>query len=990
MEERHRASAAARTGPPSVNSTLSLLRRLQSENEGLRSELLQSRQKNTSLQHQLDSVRASTDQIVKDAVAMNGEQMRALEERCRLLADRLLASKRDEQVSESARVGFLLRSQLEERRFLKRALVAMLETLADTDAAAAVAAVTPQAAEVVSCEKQTEEGDEVHTGTLYRLVMAASNALLAYAASVKLEKARTRLNLEHAVSVLSELHSALRDATRAAFEAVAHAGALEESLVSGSGTNGGAGGAPALTMLSRGSAFSNLRSGFTTPSPHRYRIATDSSANAGGGEEVSHAGSSTGGVLAPPSLPLSEELEWVCDVLKACALGLREVDSDIAAAKKGLTAPPTAAVTVTACRSAENTELHPFNLSPLAEAASPEMNELLRGFLTDLTAVKRQAAQQQEEMARQLTHEVERHYHSTQQYEERIKLLETECAKLLRYAERVAEERARGVSVSSSTTAATSQPQPTTQQTPLPQNQRQRQQQRERERASAASASDAKKPSINSPIGVKKVAGEAKQAEDEEEDANRVTPERYVVKRPDLKPAISRATREHFSSSLQPSATTSLLLDNSDRERSVRGRRQASHPISRADRIDADGPRENALNESTSAAERARQSARSLFTEISPNSGPTGQAAAKKALLSPRRGPPSEAAPTAPSAAAAALWSHYRTRNASDHGDAASFLTDRLSPRRYQRLMSPAPSPSPLSPARASTSPWRRSVTASVPSGWSGVAAEAHKPVATPLSSVSSTSEHLSTPSPAAMPTEGLVASQVRSRGPALVTSPDPREAALRAAGRPRLPPVVVPSAFPLAPPREAAVLLSSSPSPSLSPSPSAHSTSHTRLSQRVYDEAAADVFSSNSTTSFVNDVSMLTDGPQRQQQHHPSSHPLRGGDESPEVRQPSPRRPNHLGFYTPHTDARRALQEQLGFTPPPSPSQSDHIFRSTKATTTRRKSEVTEAITPPIWRRIKEEASFRQQQPQHPMPSPIAGASELFSTPPEVSWVDA
>ena len=247
-----------------MNSTLSLLRRLQSENEGLRSELLQSRQKNTSLQHQLDSVRASTDQIVKDAVAMNGEQMRALEERCRLLADRLLASKRDEQVSESARVGFLLRSQLEERRFLKRALVAMLETLADTDAAAAV---TPQAAEVVSCEKQTEEGDEVHTGTLYRLVMAASNALLAYAASVKLEKARTRLNLEHAVSVLSELHSALRDATRAAFEAVAHAGALEESLVSGSGTNGGAGGAPALTMLSRGSAFSNLRSGFTTRPP---------------------------------------------------------------------------------------------------------------------------------------------------------------------------------------------------------------------------------------------------------------------------------------------------------------------------------------------------------------------------------------------------------------------------------------------------------------------------------------------------------------------------------------------------------------------------------------------------------------------------------------------------------------------------------------------------------------------------------------------------
>ncbi|KPA85204.1 hypothetical protein ABB37_01567, partial [Leptomonas pyrrhocoris] len=652
MEERRRAPGAARTRPSSGNSSLSLLQRLQSENENLRFELLQSHQRNVSLQHQLDSLHASVDQNVKDAVAANKEQMRALEERCRLLADRVVASKRDGQLSESARVGFLLRSQLEERRFLKRGLEAMLESLRGRQAS-----VLPEAAE------GTEE--EVHTGTLYRLVMAASNALLEHTAAVKLAKARTRLSLEHATAVLSELHNALRDAARATFEAVAHASSLEETLLAGGDRD-----APqASTMLSRGTAFSTLRSGFATPSPYRRELA-DSSAKGGEneGNDVSRTVSSANWTAAPAAWQLSEELEWVCDVLKACVQGVREVDGDLAAAGAELTAPqPSPPSSPLQQRPAvngsiESSKLHKkTDLPPLAEAASPEMNDLLRSFLADLSDVKKRAAQQQEAMARQLAHEVDRHYRSTQQYEERVKLLETECARLLRHAERVSEERAKPLSDLPATAVA-------------PASQHQPHQQRP---SSSSQHDTAGAPSNETQKAVTAVE------DTEEDESHRVTPERYAVKRRDTSSAAPRSLAECSFSTLPTTATPDSNMHGSSRPlRSAPGKRHARDAASQAGGPDISRGRSGIWNESTPAQHEGWPS-HSLLKEVSPNY--RLDYSTNKSLLSPRRGTPPHAASGTPSAAAASLRSLDHSRNASVQGE-SSAVADRFAlQRRYRR-----------------------------------------------------------------------------------------------------------------------------------------------------------------------------------------------------------------------------------------------------------------------------------------------------------------
>ncbi|KPA85203.1 hypothetical protein ABB37_01566 [Leptomonas pyrrhocoris] len=275
----------------------------------------------------------------------------------------------------------------------------------------------------------------------------------------------------------------------------------------------------------------------------------------------------------------------------------------------------------------------------------------------------------------------------------------------------------------------------------------------------------------------------------------------------------------------------------------------------------------------------------------------------------------------------------------------------------------------------------------SVPSGWSGMAA-VHAAVltATPISSVSSTSERFSSPRPRAKSTHGLVSSQVRSRGSALLSSPDAVAVAAETPERAQTPLAMTgwrsPAASsPHAPPRDVSV----------SSSPSAHSVvNRTRLSQQQYDEAAADVFHSDSK-SFLDDAASPTFV--QQQQQHMRSHSLKQGDESPEVRQPSPRRPMHFEFSDPHGIAQDAAslpqEEHLPFTSPssprPLPSPPPHRIR-VWATTAGKDAEAPQETTPPLWRRMKEEASLQQQQ----MPSPIAGASDLFGTPAEASWIDS
>lgn len=998
MEGQRRSTGGSHTRPPPANTSRSLLHSLQSENETLRSDLLRAQQQGVSLQHQLDVLRSSTDQIVRDAVAVSGEQVRALEERCRLLAERLVAFKRDGQVSESAQVTFLLRAQLEERRFLKRGLTAMLESLAGAAAAEAEASVLSAAA----------ADDGAHTGTLYRLVMAASNALLEHTAAAKLEKARTRLALEHAASVLEEVHGAIQNATRAAFEAARHAESVEEALLNSVQTGGGSSGdgPPLLT------AASSLRGGFLTPSPAR-RVKADNSLNtpraAGDRTSTSLNGTTTTWMAPPATLPLSEELEWVCDVLKACMRGVRDVGSDIATAAAELRAPlPTTSSSSPARHGPEDAALHAPKPPPLSEAASPEMNALLRSFFDDLAAVKQKASVQQEEMARQLAQEVQRHYASTQQYEERIQLLERECAGLLRYTERVAEENARRQQLSTSPTEPTA----------APQAQRQPSVRAQRSVAGGTNGLSAAAPSF---------------VEEEKDEGNRVTPERVTVRPHDTTimttPAPSPRERSK-PRQLRHTATDTSVTDSSQQQaHPAHSSRATSKPARRARHRDAAHGRngDDAAAKPPSKVDAVPR--QSPFRETA-RPARSVASAEKPVLLSPRREPPPQlppSRPTTPSAAARALWSYYQSRNSSLLGDASAVVGDSPRSRLSQRVMSPAPPPPPPPPpppaplaARSSTaaaagvgalrggstSPWRRSVTASVPAGRSAAGALTTM-LATSLSSVSSTSDLLSTPRRAAYAPDGLVSSQIGSRAATLwsalaherAPAAPKRGDAVVAVARPLKAEFADP---PLSPPRAT----------SAASSRSDHSTNRTRLSQQLYDEAAADVFSED-LASTADGYATPTAARWRTTHSRSSSFSVgRDALGSADVHSVSPRRPVHIGLRVPQRaspspqDALHVKRERRRCGDPPSPTPlpppPERDVRNLVTAAASRLEEVQSAAaeraetTPVAWRRIKEEMTSQQHQQQHPSPlwqtlaSPIAGASDLFGTPREASWMDS
>ncbi|GET90145.1 hypothetical protein, conserved [Leishmania tarentolae] len=445
MEQKKQITAAARTGNHTVNSAAFVLQSLQNENDALRSEVLRLKQHKAHMQLQLRDLRTVAEQMVKEAAMSSKEQVRALEERCRLLADRLLGSKREEQVTETARVGFLLRSQIEERRLLKRGLEAMQELLVGMDDSVAFVSRSDQAATNASTRSVNKaSAEEVHTGDLHRLMMTVSGSLHAHTASTKLEKARIRLTLEQAASLLDELHAAMEDATRTAFDV-----AVQTSVACDAGTTFPAGGdifqlSSVLRVPCGGPASSVQNASDFTPA-HRRGDGHDEqpadSADTVSSLRRKGVGASplAYSMMAPsPSAQLSLELEWVCDVLKACMKGAVEVRALIEAASEDLKAsPPLLRRHCSAGDRSSTTEQVP----PLASAASPEMNALLSSFLEDLWAFKQHTARQQEDMARQLTQEVERHFQSTQQYEQRVKMLQAECARLLFYLERQATER---------------------------------------------------------------------------------------------------------------------------------------------------------------------------------------------------------------------------------------------------------------------------------------------------------------------------------------------------------------------------------------------------------------------------------------------------------------------------------------------------------------------------------------------------------------------
>ncbi|KAG5499966.1 hypothetical protein GH5_04106 [Leishmania sp. Ghana 2012 LV757] len=904
MEPKKQIAATARTRTPSANSGASVLQSLQNENDALRSELLRSKQHEAQLQRQLNDLHRVAEQIVREAAMSTKEQVRALEERCRLLADRLVGSKREEQVTETARVAFLLRSQIEERRFLKRGLEAMQEVLAGTGGHTASASRSGQLSTNAPLRLLDDEEweAEVHTGDLYRLMMTVSDALHGHTASEKLEKARIRLTLEQAASLLGELCDAVEDATRAAFDA-----AVQASVVYDGGTTFAAGGdalqLSSVLMVPRATPATTAQnaSGFTPA--HRHGDRPAGSADTASSLRRQDAGASpfAYSAIAPSaSAQLALELEWVCDVLKACMKGAAEVRALIETAVEGLKAPPPLLERRQDVGDRSSTAEH---VHPLASAASPEMNALLRSFLEDLCIIKQRAARQQEDMARQLAREVERHFQSTQQYEQRVKLLEAECTRLLGYVERQATQR-------SGVDAVT--------QSPI-----------RRSAAESATLMPALVPIQDT----------------------RVTPERYVASCDVSKVSEPRRARPSGKLSAAPSRAP---LDDQRTSPRVSGRPRPKELGSAAPWASAG----HAMEVDHPGHANHHISSHYSLPDLSLNRP-----------SSPSK-PSTTAVPIVPSPAASSIWSAHRSERVGPPRRALE--ATRPTPRPRSRLLSPAPPPVyPQAPPTASASttpihnlsPGRRSTTASTSSRPRGtVPFRTDTPTATPPSGPSASKRRFSVPPDNAV--GGLVSSQKRNRtAAAALTTAEP-------------PPAITAAAVP-----RTSTPLPSDTSIATSRRGQEMSGCHTRLSQELYEEAAADLFSFNSSIS-TDALSALSSVRRLRLE----SSRVSDIDSTAVMRTPSPRRPAKRPSYfngtSPGRDAALRIRQQPHTPPAPlSRVLSGHAPGGGSGVDTSRGVET--PSTPPIWRRIKEEASFHCQH----LSSPTAGdaASMLFGTPREV-----
>lgn len=381
--------------PRSVRETR-LYRALQTENDTLRFQLLQAQQERDGLRQELETMRALPSQTSPSA----------LEERCRLLADRLLFMTRDKQVSQSAEVLFLLRCQQEERQFL-------LETLADV-------------LQDMGIEPAGEETGAVHTHILSQRATQVGEGLHSMRAALALERARSRLCLEHIERMVHDIQDAVMKATRTVFEAATRLGDAAVLLPPESSSG-------ALTLL--GGARASY-----TPSSERRELAFPFS----GGD---------GSATSEPPTPLRtviEDLGWSCDALKASHRGLEAVLSTVRGSMRAQTPD-------TATARAPSSPLPPAGqqqqqqrgrsgsqaTSDSATTAidSPEMDQLLSSFRAELFSLQMRSAQSHERIAKRLSRELKHHYEASKQYESRIRLLEAENSKLLLLQEREHRER---------------------------------------------------------------------------------------------------------------------------------------------------------------------------------------------------------------------------------------------------------------------------------------------------------------------------------------------------------------------------------------------------------------------------------------------------------------------------------------------------------------------------------------------------------------------
>ncbi|RNF16306.1 uncharacterized protein Tco025E_05232 [Trypanosoma conorhini] len=321
----------------------------------------------------------------------DAQHVERLERRCELLATRLVSLVRDRQLSECAEVHFLLRTQEEERRFLRDALQRLLRR---------------QKKCTVGEDYGGPPDDELRSSMLTALVTRVAEEAQHAESQLKLEQTERRLLLEQTAELIVDIQQAIEKATRWVYDyhcEPLRTDPLRQLTLWKESHNAGA--SQLLSLADVAAACppdSPDRTRGGRRAEGRWRGDSDGFIEVHSTPEYEAAGAATS--LSRSGVDLLE----ACDVLRACYRALAGVRTLLGEAMSTL-APSLAS--------------RPGKLT--------SVEELVKGFHRDLQEMLRSNEQCRETLARRLEAEIEAHRRTVQKYEARLKLAERELIDLL-------------------------------------------------------------------------------------------------------------------------------------------------------------------------------------------------------------------------------------------------------------------------------------------------------------------------------------------------------------------------------------------------------------------------------------------------------------------------------------------------------------------------------------------------------------------------------
>ncbi|KEG13078.1 hypothetical protein DQ04_01231130 [Trypanosoma grayi] len=317
-----------------------------------------------------------------------------LERRCEQLASRLVCLVRDRQLSECAEIHFLLRTQEEERRFLRDALVKLLKKCKG---------YTPGENE----EWQMDDG--IHPGTLSALIIRVADCMQSDEAQWKLEQAERLVAIDQTTNFIVDIQQAVERAARLVYNChfdPSHVASRERlqtwrNLHNNNNNNAAkkthaimcntSDRPPLYSLQSQRSGIQTTQSCYGDANNY-IELMSSSSCDVDAVEAAAAAaagmGQRQGGLLE------------ACDVLRACHRALEDVRRLLGGAASTRATAQTNGMS--------------------------SVEQLLAGFQRDLQELMRSCATSRETLARRLSTEIEAHRQTVQKYEARLKLVERE------------------------------------------------------------------------------------------------------------------------------------------------------------------------------------------------------------------------------------------------------------------------------------------------------------------------------------------------------------------------------------------------------------------------------------------------------------------------------------------------------------------------------------------------------------------------------------